>query len=361
MHSRIANGLFQVSSQFNLLEFSSSEVTPEHGVRHYAHDRTQGPACAMACMGGTVYRNYLLHPDFFGFTGAALVTENADEATRGQQADHQVNMLNDLVEYLTRARSSDNAATAAGSTDSTACSVPALPREHFFTIRNGYFFKKPPISTLSARLQRIAAAEGISIADVEEELVSRLRIGLVEDATVTLSLHGQLVPRVRAPCQLGDQAGGGKVACRLGADVAAAVKAHNVTQTYNSALSLPSQVHCTLLEWNNIAALSRIILRGTYEATLLAGVQHTLRELERQATFADASSPTTPAFSLPPIFLTKVGGGVFRNDAEWIASGIASAVYRVAALSVPLDVRLVHFRKVDEYYVDYFPSWPVLD
>lgn len=360
MHSLTVNGVFQVASQFNLLEFSSPEVSPEHGVRHYARYPTQGPACALACMGGTAYRNYLLHPDFFGATDAAPFTENADVTDRGQRTDRQLNMLDDLVEHLTRERSSGDAASAADATNSTACSAPALLREYFFTIRNGYFFQKRQIASLPARLHRIAAAEGISVADVEEELASRLRIGLVEDATVTLPLYDPPVSRVPEQRQLTDQAER-KVMRRLNANVAAEVEVHEVTQTYNSALSLPPKGHCTPLEWSGIATLSRIILRGTYEATLLVGVQHTLRDLERQASLADTSPPATLPFSLPPIFLTKVGGGVFSNDREWIASGIASAVHRVAALSVPLNVRLVHFREVDGYYMKYFPSWPVLD
>ncbi|CAG9577150.1 hypothetical protein LMJF_28_0670 [Leishmania major strain Friedlin] len=360
MHNLTANGVFQVASQFNLLEFSSSEISPEHGVRHYAHYPTQGPACASAWMAGTVYRNYLLHPDFFGGTHAAPFMENADVADRGQRTNRQLNMLDDLVEYLTRARNSGDATSAADAANSTACSAPALLREHFFTICNGYFVQKRQMASLPARLYRIAAVEGISMADVEEESVSRLHIGLVEVATVTLLLHDPPVSRVREQRQLTDQAER-KVVRRSDVDVAAEVEVHEVTQTYNSALSLPPKDYCTPLEWSGIATLSRIILRGTYEATLLAGVQHTLRDLERQASLADASSPATPPFSLPPIFLANVGGGVFNNDKEWIASGIASAVHRVAALSVPLNVRLVHFCQMDEYYMKYFPSWPVLD
>jgi protein-tyrosine phosphatase len=50
--------LFQVASQFNLLEMTSPSVTPEQGVTRYQHDRTQGPACAIACGAATIYRNY---------------------------------------------------------------------------------------------------------------------------------------------------------------------------------------------------------------------------------------------------------------------------------------------------------------
>lgn len=53
-----ANSLFQVASQFNLLEMGSPRYTPEDGVGIYQYDLTQGPACAMAAGAGTIYRNY---------------------------------------------------------------------------------------------------------------------------------------------------------------------------------------------------------------------------------------------------------------------------------------------------------------
>ena len=55
-----AGALFQVASQFNLLEMPSPDVTPEDGVTNYAYDRTQGPACALAAAAATVYRNYFV-------------------------------------------------------------------------------------------------------------------------------------------------------------------------------------------------------------------------------------------------------------------------------------------------------------
>lgn len=62
MHAdpELAGALFQVASQFNLLEMVSQHVTPERGVTGYAHDATQGPACAMAAGAATIYRNYLV-------------------------------------------------------------------------------------------------------------------------------------------------------------------------------------------------------------------------------------------------------------------------------------------------------------
>ena len=53
-----SGSLFQVASQFNLLEMGSPRMTLEDGVDIYEHDHTQGPACAIAAGAGTIYRNY---------------------------------------------------------------------------------------------------------------------------------------------------------------------------------------------------------------------------------------------------------------------------------------------------------------
>jgi len=44
-----AGSLFQVASQFNLLEMAGPSVTPEEGIGIYEDDHTQGPVCAIAC------------------------------------------------------------------------------------------------------------------------------------------------------------------------------------------------------------------------------------------------------------------------------------------------------------------------
>lgn len=56
--AEFAGALFQVASQFNLLEMTGPDVTPEDGVTRYQFDRTQGPACAIAAGAVTIYRNY---------------------------------------------------------------------------------------------------------------------------------------------------------------------------------------------------------------------------------------------------------------------------------------------------------------
>ncbi len=57
---RNEGAVFQAASQFNLLEMVSPRVGPEAGVDGYENDPTQGPACAVACGAGTIYRNYFV-------------------------------------------------------------------------------------------------------------------------------------------------------------------------------------------------------------------------------------------------------------------------------------------------------------
>lgn len=81
-----AGAVFQVASQFNLLEMVGPNVTPEDGVTGYVHDRTQGPACAIAAGAGTIWRNYLVP------VGDQI----------GQTADRQLDGLADLGATLAR-------------------------------------------------------------------------------------------------------------------------------------------------------------------------------------------------------------------------------------------------------------------
>lgn len=62
LHMDVSNAgsVFQVASQFNLLEMASPSAIPEHGVGIYEYDHTQGPACAIAAGAGTIYRNYFV-------------------------------------------------------------------------------------------------------------------------------------------------------------------------------------------------------------------------------------------------------------------------------------------------------------
>ena len=86
LHTNVSNAgsLFQVASQFNLLEMVSPNYTPEDGVGIYENDRTQGPACATAAGAGTIYRNYF-----------AVVNGQT-----GQSAYNQIDCLADIGSAL---------------------------------------------------------------------------------------------------------------------------------------------------------------------------------------------------------------------------------------------------------------------
>ena len=86
MHSQseYSGALFQVASQFNLLEMTAPHVTPEDGVTRYQRDPTQGPACAIAAGAATIYRNYFAEVD----------------GAQGQTAQRQIDCLRDVGEAL---------------------------------------------------------------------------------------------------------------------------------------------------------------------------------------------------------------------------------------------------------------------
>eukprot|EP01045_Picozoa_sp_COSAG04_P018452 COSAG04_NODE_1708_length_5862_cov_2.503384_4_plen_169_part_00 len=85
-HGEASNALatFQAASQFNCLEFVGPDVVPEEGVTGYAGDRTQGPACSIACGPATVFRNYFVQG------------EGLPEGQVGQTREHMIDNLDAL-------------------------------------------------------------------------------------------------------------------------------------------------------------------------------------------------------------------------------------------------------------------------
>lgn len=231
------DALFQVASQFNLLEMTAPAITPEHGVTRYASDPTQGPACAIAAGAATIYRNYLV--DVAG--------------QRGQRASRQVDCLRAL-------------GLALGNKGGL-----------LWTMRNGYAL--PTERGLAMLDSRLRAADADSLHDWR----ALLCVGLHEDVEVTDAEDEQ----------------------------------QRVSQVFCSAVpvsysGLPSAL------WRRFATL---VLDATYEATLLIAA---LRQARK-------GSGT--------VFLTRVGGGAFGNEAAWIDQAMVRALRRVQAF--PLDVRLV--------------------
>ena len=138
-----AGALFQVASQFNLLEMVSPDVTPEHGVTRYQNDATQGPACAIAAGAATIYRNY------FALVGGRP----------GQTAKRQLDGLADL------------GAALSGSLK--------LPAGELWRMQNGYAMAtQSGLDVIAKYLGTLATAE-------IDDLRGKLRIGLHHDVEVT--------------------------------------------------------------------------------------------------------------------------------------------------------------------------------
>lgn len=324
------NATIQAASQFNYLEFPGPGVTPERGISGYIFDRTQGPACAIACAAGTAYRNYLVR-----MPGRVL---------RGQTHDAQLNGMADVEQRLRDAVEADPSFAPLPST------VPSVAVDHsgdvastvgqqssgssFFKVRNGYV--ESTMVDLK-RLNALIAAKPSLVAELE----SRLRIGVQADTAVTDPQAGKTYVRDAAT-------GKWTWASPPPSASGASSSVFRVTQTYNSALS----VGYSRVQGGDIwGPMARLVLRATYEATLLAGAINTMRH-------AKARPPGTLIGRLPPVLLTKVGGGVFGNDAFWIRDAIREGADRVGRLcpGLPLDVRIVHYGGVEDGYEEAFPE-----
>ena len=75
LDERNAGAVFQAASQFNALEMVGPGVSPREGIAFYCNDPTQGPKCALACPGGTVFRNYLVNGAGQGDTQIDLLAD----------------------------------------------------------------------------------------------------------------------------------------------------------------------------------------------------------------------------------------------------------------------------------------------
>ena len=142
-NSELTGSLFQVASQFNLLEMTGPEVTPEDGVTRYQHDRTQGPACAIAAGAATIYRNYFVPIGSF----------------KGQTANRQIDALADLGTALSEAL--------------------RRPVETLWCMRNGYALcTRDGLNAIARYLETVTAQD-------LNDLRGTLSIGLHWDVEVT--------------------------------------------------------------------------------------------------------------------------------------------------------------------------------
>jgi hypothetical protein len=149
-HNNILNkgAFFQVASQFNLLEMVHPGVTPEHGVGIYENDRTQGPACSIACGAATIYRNYFV---------------NINNQT-GQSNNNQIDCLEDIGLELNN------------------------DGDRLWKMSNGYALvnDEESLSDITKQIESKSKEE-------YEHLKSKLKIGIQWDTEVTISESKHLV------------------------------------------------------------------------------------------------------------------------------------------------------------------------
>lgn len=142
-----AGALFQAASQFNLLEMINPQVSPEAGITGYEWDKTQGPACALACLPGTLYRNYFI--------------DLGDQI--GQTSDRQIDCLAGVGDYL------------------------GNQKEELWRMQNGY-----ALATAEGLVRINSTIRTLSPTEYDF-LKGLLQIGLQLDTEVTLDERGQLV------------------------------------------------------------------------------------------------------------------------------------------------------------------------
>jgi len=147
---RFEGALFQVASQFNLLEMISPSVTPENGIAIYSGDPTQGPACAIAAGAGTIFRNY-----FAPVNGMI-----------GQSADNQIDCLNEIGAEL------------------------GNRQESLWSMQNGYALASE--RGLSYIDKILAEMDAVAI----DNLRAKLAIGIQWDTEVTHDNSGHLVNQI---------------------------------------------------------------------------------------------------------------------------------------------------------------------
>lgn len=155
-HALVENrhATFQVASQFNCLEFVGPDVVPEDGVTGYANDRTQGPACSIACGPGTVYRNY--------FTPVPAAPEQHASVQEGQSRERMIDNLLEVGDVLGNAEGL------------------------FFVNRGGYSLANDDqLAALNARLVEL---DHIGSLDLVR---AALRVGVHEDVQVTATDWGR--------------------------------------------------------------------------------------------------------------------------------------------------------------------------
>lgn len=307
--SRSAGALFQVASQFNALEMPSPDISPDHGISDYQYDRTQGPACAIACGAGTLYRQYFLP---FGQSPAAGDNPYAaaDPVSSSTLTSSPLGTSHFPSSHwpTSQATASLAANTLRGQTrhrqlDMAAPLHQALQHAlgcgPLWRMQNGYLLAdEPALRAINHYLQH--ASE-----QCKTELRNLLQIGMQWHTEVTLK------PQAAPGFMKGESAHAGQIPVQHSGQNSAPAQ----TKTQTQAGHLVSQAYCSALPvaYNDQSAdlwqpFAQLVLDAAYEATLAAAVIN-----------AQQTGNNT-------VFLTQLGGGAFGNRSDWIFTAIERAL-----------------------------------
>eukprot|EP00981_Chlorochromonas_danica_P002149 scaffold428_cov168-Ochromonas_danica.AAC.14 len=294
-HHRYPLATFQAASQLNCLEFPNPKALPEHGITAYSTDRTQGPACALACPAGTLYRNYFM----------TVYNPSTGDYETGQRRSLQVNNLEELEVALNN------------------------NEEQYWQVENGYTFSTE--EGLARLNQRLEALEDY------DDLCDLVKIGWQRDTEVVFQDRFVEVERKEEePVVLVSQ-----VYCS-----ALSVAYSGVAQRHWETFAR------LVLEANYEASIWAAILNMVHHHPDLRhtaspphhhnddnnnnnnNYQTHLHDI-RDHTSLSTSPPHPPSSSRSngrdsdKLFLTLLGGGVFGNALEWIVESMARACIKV--------------------------------
>ncbi len=338
IHARHPGALFQAASQFNCLEFPRPSHTPEHGVTDYAQDRTQGPACSLACAAATVVRNYLVDV-------AAL--ESADPAAIAGPPALDVASSAPPTPPLERQRAAEDAKRRPDTPQEHEPSSSKTTevdhhhhlgqrvhrqlnnlhlveaalhneREQFFRVHSGYVRATP------AGLDRLAVA--LSAQRSTAQLKDLLKIGMHWDVGVTFAARFEEPPRPVV-----------------------------VSQAFCSALSCAYNFDIDAEQWEPFA---RLVLEAAYEATLWAATLNALREGGRSGSESgtDRDAEHGGGRFHHRVYLTFLGAGAFGNDMRWVCESMGRAMAAVAVHRAPIEVVVGHYRRIDRAAVHWIAA-----
>lgn len=286
-----AGAVFQAASQFNCLEMTHPSVTPQDGIENYLLDRTQGPACAMACAAGTFYRNYLVPVALVSNIDAHHVPSHSSTSSLspprvvpGQEGSWQINTMVDIETILHN------------------------HEKNYWKMMNGYLL---PVHEDS--LEKLNKSIHFTAIEERSLLVSSLRVGIQSNTQVTSAVTSEGSTQ------------------------------HCVTQVYVSAVPVGYDQKTPIISSAGVSRedqwmpLAKVVLEGAYEATLAVAALQAKQSGKRVK-----------------CYLTKVGGGVFRNKTQWICSAIQKALD--AHKHSNIDVILVHFAHLERDYAQLYKN-----